>query len=193
MIAFIQGELVSSDLESVTIQVGGSDTVGGIGLRVVVPASVVQELGAVGSTVKLATRLLVRDDRLDLFGFTSEQQAALFDQVQTVNGVGPRLALAILSTFAPEQFATAIESEDLRQLTLVSGLGKRTASRLVLELRGKLAASPEATGAPDETADALAALGYSTAEIAHALARPEVQAATSVEARVGAALRQLGA
>ncbi len=192
MIAFIQGELVSSDLESVTIQVGGSDTVGGIGLRVVVPASVVHELGAVGSTVKLATRLLVRDDRLELFGFTSEQQAALFDQVQTVNGVGPRLALAILSTFAPEQFATAIESEDLRQLTLVSGLGKRTASRIVLELRGKLAASPETTGAPDETADALAALGYSTAEIAHALAQPEVQAAASVESRVGAALRHLG-
>ncbi len=187
MITFIQGELVSSDLDSVTIRVGG------IGLRVVTPTNVIQEVGAVGNTVKLATRLLVRDDRLDLFGFATEQQAALFDQVQTVSGVGPRLALAILSTFAPEQFATAIESEDLRQLTLVSGLGKRTASRVILELRGKLAASPEATGAPDESADALAALGYSTAEIAHALANPEVQAATSVEERVGAALRHMGA
>ena len=186
MIAFIQGELVSSDLDSVTIQVGG------VGLRVVVPTNVVQEIGAVGAPVRLATRLLVRDDRLELFGFASERQAALFDHVQTVSGVGPRLALAILSTFAPDQFATVLEQEDLRQLTLVSGLGKRTASRIILELRGKLAASDEATGAPDETADALAALGYSPAEIGRALTHPEVQAATSVEERVGAALRRLG-
>lgn len=193
MIAFIQGELVSTDLESVTIQVGGSERAGGIGLRVVVPTSVVQEIGAIGTTVRLATRLLVRDDKLELFGFATERQAALFDQVQTVSGVGPRLALAILSTFGPDQFANVLDSEDLRQLTLVSGLGKRTASRIILELRGKLAAADEATGAPDETVDALAALGYSAAEIGNVLAHPEVQAANTVEERVGAALRHLGA
>ena len=185
MITSIRGELVRTDVDSVTIRVGG------IGLRALVPSNVIQEIGAVGDDVALATRLLVRDDRLDLFGFATERQAALFDQVQTVGGVGPRLALAILSTFAPEQFAAVLENEDLAQLTRVTGLGKRTASRIILELRGKLA-PPETAGAPDETADALAALGYSAAEIARVLARPEIQAAASVEERVAAALRQLG-
>jgi Holliday junction DNA helicase RuvA len=186
MIAFIQGELHNSDLDSVTVRVGG------VGLRVVVPTNVIQDIGAVGETVTLATRLMVRDDRLELYGFSTGRQAALFDQVQTVSGVGPRLALAILSTFAPDQFATVLENEDLRQLTRVSGLGKRTASRLILELRGKLAPDPDAVSGPDETADALAALGYSAAEIAHVLALPDVKDAESVEERIAAALRQMG-
>ena len=186
MIAFIHGELADSTLDSVTVRVGG------IGLRVVVPSNVIHEIGAVGDSVTLATRLLVRDDRLELFGFSSEQQAALFDQVQTVSGVGPRLALAILSTFAPEQFASVLEAEDVRQLTRVSGLGKRTASRLILELRGKLAPSTDDAAAPDDTADALAALGYSAAEIARVLTHAEVKAASTVEERIAAALRRLG-
>ncbi len=190
MIAFIRGELASTDAESVTIRVGGRD--GGIGLRALVPTNIIQELGAVGDSVTLVTRLLVRDDRLELYGFDTERQAALFDQVQTVGGVGSRLALAILSTFTPDQFAAALENEDVAQLTRVSGLGKRTASRILLELRGKLAPPPDAAAASDDAADALAALGYSAAEVARALARPEVQAAASVEERVAAALRQLG-
>lgn len=186
MISSIHGELVGTDIDSVTVCVGG------IGLRVAVPGNVIQQIGAVGDTVTLATRLLVRDDRLELFGFADDYQALLFDQVQTVSGVGPRLALAILSVFTPEQFANVLENEDLGQLTRVSGLGKRTASRIVLELRGKLAPSPETVCVPDESAEALAALGYSPAEIANVLARPEVQAAASVEERIAAALRELG-
>ena len=192
MIAFIRGQLASTDAESVTIRVGGNDDGGGVGLRALVPSNVIQEIGAVGDSVTLVTRLLVRDDRLDLYGFATERQAALFDLVQTVGGVGPRLALAILSAFTPDQFAAALENEDVGQLTRVSGLGKRTASRILLELRGKLTPPPDAAAAPDETADALAALGYSAAEIARVLARPEVQAAASVEERVAAALRRLG-
>ena len=193
MIAFIRGQLVNTEADSVTIRVGGGrGEAGGVGLRALVPSNVIQEVGAVGDDVTLMTRLLVRDDRLDLYGFATERQAALFDQVQTVGGVGPRLALAILSAFSPEQFAAALENEDVGQLTRVSGLGKRTASRILLELRGKLAPPPDAATAPDETADALAALGYSAAEIARVLARPEVQAAASVEERVAAALRLLG-
>ena len=192
MIAFIRGEFVSADPESVTIRVGGFDGAGGVGLRALVPTNVIQEVGAVGDSVTLVTRLLVRDDRLDLYGFSTERQAALFDQVQTVGGVGPRLALAILSAFTPEQFAAALENEDVGQLTRVSGLGKRTASRILLELRGKLTPPPDAATAPDETAEALAALGYSTNEIARVLARPEVLATDSVEERVSAALRLLG-
>ncbi len=187
MIAFIHGELVRTEVDSVTVRVGG------FGLRMAVPSNIIQQIGAVGTAVTLETRLLVRDDRLELFGFADERQASLFDQVQTVGGVGPRLALAILSTFTPDQFAAALENEDLRQLTRVSGLGKRTASRVILELRGKLAPATEATGVSDDTADALAALGYSASEIAHVLARPEVQAAGSVEERIAAALRQIGA
>ena len=186
MIASIHGRLVRTDAESLWVRVGG------IGLRVAVPTNVVQQVGAVGDSVTLATRLLVRDDRLELFGFATEHQAALFDQVQTVGGVGPRLALAILSTFSPDQFAAVLENEDLQQLTRVSGLGKRTASRIVLELRGKLAPAQETAMASDDTADALNALGYSAAEIAHALAHPDVQAAGSVEERLAAALRRLG-
>lgn len=198
MIAFICGELAHTDAESVTIRVGGIDgaggfgVAGGVGLRALVPSNVIQELGAVGDRVTLVTRLLVRDDRLELYGFGTERQAALFDQVQTVAGVGSRLALAILSTFTPDQFAAALENEDVAQLTRVSGLGKRTASRILLELRGKLTPPPDAAAASDDAADALAALGYSAAEIARVLARPEIQAAASVEERVAAALRQLG-
>ncbi len=186
MITFVRGELVSTGVDAVTVRVGG------IGLRLAVPGTAIQHLGPVGETVTLATRLLIRDDRPDLYGFADERQAALFDQVQTVGGVGPRLALAILSTFTPDQFAGALENEDVRQLTRVSGLGKRTASRLILELRGKLAPAPEAEAAPDEAGDALAALGYSAAEIGRVLAHPEVQAAETVEERIAAALRHMG-
>lgn len=187
MITFIHGKFTDSDLHSVTVRVGG------ISLRVLVPTNVHHDIGAVGDLVTLATRLLVRDDRLELFGFSTEVQATLFDQLQSVSGVGPKLALAILSTFTPEQFSNILEAEDLRQLTRVNGLGKRTASRLILELSGKLAPTIDGGSEPDDTADALTALGYSAAEIARVLGHADVQAATTVEERIGAALRQLGA
>ena len=186
MITSIRGELVRTDVDSVTIRVGG------IGLRALVPSNVIQEIGAVGDDVALATRLLVRDDRLDLFGFATERQAALFDQVQTVGGVGPRLALAILSTFAPEQFAAVLENEDLAQLTRVTGLGKRTASRIILELKGKLNldfAGGPASAPSDDLVDALTALGYGDNEAREALSKSSAD--MSEEDRIRAALEYL--
>jgi Holliday junction DNA helicase RuvA len=185
MIAFVEGKLAATSADSVILQVGGF----GVTLRVA--SSTVSQLGPIGSHVKLATRLLVRDDHLELFGFPDDRTAMWFDQLQTVAGVGPRTALAVLSAFTPDQLQAVLENDDLAALTRVSGLGKKTASRIILELRGKLTAVGQPP-ARDETFDALAALGYSTMEIEQALRQREVQTGATLEERLTAALRYLG-
>ncbi len=139
MIAFIRGRVVSADLESLVLDVGG------VGLSVTVPIGAVSGL-AVGDEALIFTSLVVREDSWTLYGFTDPQQRADFETCQGVPGVGPKVALAIVATLTPRDLRRAIDRSDLAALTRVPGVGRKGAARLVVELGGRLA---PVVGAPD--------------------------------------------
>lgn len=167
--------------------------VGGITLRVSVPSSSVESLGAPGENVRLFTSMQVREDSMSLYGFDTADARETFEVLIGISGIGPRVALSILSLFTPEALAAAVDAGDLKAFTPVPGVGRRTASRIVLELKGKLEFEPsETAAAPDADAiDALTALGYSAAEAREALAAIPHADANSTEDRVRLALAQL--
>jgi Holliday junction DNA helicase RuvA len=196
MIARLSGRIAAIEADAVVVDVGG------VGYRVVVPASTLSGLGRAGDEVALHTRLQVRDDALVLFGTVDGPSIGLFDRLITVSGVGPRLALALLSTLDAQALASAIAAEDVGALVAAPGVGKKIAQRIVLELRPHLADAVLAGTAPlaagfgsaDEL-DAVAALtglGYTPAEARRALAASDLPAEADVGARVMAALRVLG-
>jgi Holliday junction DNA helicase RuvA len=169
--------------------------VGGVTVRVNLPMSTAERLGAVGAPVKLLTTLQVRDDSLTLFGFPDREARAAFEMLIGVNGVGPRVALSVLSALAPESLALAVESGDTDAFTSVPGVGKRTASRILLELRGKLDFDLTAAGAVHrddaDVVDALTALGYTALEARRALASLPSGEELPVEEKVRLSLGQL--
>ena len=191
--------MVSSLISSVRgrLEAAGADwadiAVGGITLRVSVPSSSVESLGDPGDNVRLFTSMQVREDSMNLYGFETVDARETFEVLIGINGIGPRVALSILSLFTPETLAAAVDAGDLKAFTPVPGVGRRTASRIVLELKGKLEFEPsDATAAPDADAiDALTALGYSAAEAREALAAIPRADANSTEDRVRLALAQL--
>lgn len=169
--------------------------VGGVGYQVFVSGRVLSDL-RLGETVRLVTHLVVREDSMTVYGFMASDQREMFRHLLGVTGVGPKLALAVLSAFEPEGLARAVASADVDALTSIQGVGKRGAQRMVLELKEKLAASAEAVPVPGskvaEVREALAGLGYSPAEAREALDR--IDAATSdqpVTELVRAALKEL--
>jgi Holliday junction DNA helicase RuvA len=180
---------------------------GGVGLELLVTADTVNELGPPGISVRLLTHLVVREDAWTLFGFASEEERALFRLLLGVQGVGPRVALAILSGLAPAKLRLAVGDGDVAALTAVPGVGKKTAQRMIVDLRdkvGKVGRADDAvpgaegateeggTAAPDDAVDALVALGYSRAQAREAVrvARGE-GAEVPVEDVVRDALRRL--
>jgi len=160
--------------------------VNGVGYKVSVPASVLETLPAPGQPLTLVTHLLVREDDLSLFGFPGEEELRVFELLLTVSGIGPKVALALLSALPAQELAKAAAAEDVRTLTRVPGVGAKTAQRLVLELKDKLAAvvfafnagifdttKPAPKVAPpasaiDDVVDALLNLGYNKPEAARA-------------------------
>jgi Holliday junction DNA helicase RuvA len=171
MITSIQGVLEARGPDWVQVVIGG------VGLHVSAPSSTVAALGPVGSIVKLHTQLQVREDSLVLYGFASVEERMAFLALQTVTGIGPRLALVALSVLTPLRLAQAVESNDVDTLSSVPGVGKKTASRIAMELKGKLdelaiaGSPPIVTPAADpDLAEALQALGYSQPEVRRALA-----------------------
>ena len=138
-----------------------------------VPPSFVENVGGVGERVNLFTSLQVKEDSLTLYGFPSSDGRLAFEALLGVNGVGPRLALSILSVLTPENLAFAVANEDTDIIKGVPGVGKRIAERIVMELQGKLqiemTAAP-ATRSDRELLDALTALGYSASEVMEAVA-----------------------
>ncbi|HUY99308.1 MAG TPA: Holliday junction branch migration protein RuvA [Thermomicrobiaceae bacterium] len=168
----------------------------GLTLRVLTSQTTVSDIGDVGQQVELVTHLRVREDDISLFGFAVPEELQLFEVLLTVSGVGPRVALNILSSGRPDDVHRAIASEDVAALSRVPGIGKKTASRIILELRGKL---PEATGGgmpalasiDAEVLEALQALGYSGAEARDALAHVERREGQSAEERIYATLQAL--
>jgi Holliday junction DNA helicase RuvA len=144
--------------------------VGGVGFKVFVPASVFDDLDGVGRGVFLNTYLMVREDALSLYGFSSEEQRALFELLLTVQGVGPRLALSVLSTLSLDVLRGAVAQEQAEVLDRVPGVGRKTAEKIVFALKDKMGARAGSAGlAPVSDVDievmaALTTLGYSIVE-----------------------------
>lgn len=170
--------------------------VGGVGLRVAAPASTLTQIGATGDTATLHTYLHVREDVLALYGFATEAERHFFEMLLSVNGVGPRHALGILSALAVDQIRDAIGRGNADLLTVVPGVGKRLASRIVLDLKDKVGARavPSANGVPavggdNEVIEALTEVfGYSLHQAAQAVSALGPEAPRDLEARIRAAL-----
>ena len=169
----------------------------GVIYRVNTSAATVEDVGGAGEEVRLHTHLVVREDQMTLYGFATEAELRLFETLIAVSGIGPKLACAVLGKVRPDALAAAIAQENVDLLATVPGVGKKTAARIVLELRGKLTpADVAAAGAPPAPADAevlaaLRALGYTAAAAHGAVARLPRDDGRSVEARVVAALQSL--
>jgi Holliday junction DNA helicase RuvA len=190
MIATLEGILEYRGSESVIIDVGG------IGFRVYVSSSTSNQLGAVKGRVSLYTHLHVREDSISLFGFASSEELTLFRSLISVTGIGAKLALTVLSALNPEQLVMAITSGDIDLLSQTPGIGRRIASRLVVELRGKLEKEWKEVALPlapenDDVIGALTGLGYSIAEATKAVSRLPDSDGLSLEEKVRMALRQL--
>jgi Holliday junction DNA helicase RuvA len=167
MIAFLDGDVVDKGVNSVVLDVGG------VGYELVVPTSVLAGLPSVGSRARVHTRMVVREDSMTLYGFASTDERELFDLLTGVTGVGPKVALAFLSSLTPDAFRRAVVAGDADALTVVPGVGKKVAQRVVLDLRDKLGgqgAEIIAIGPLADVREALIALGLSPVEASHAMA-----------------------
>lgn len=186
MIAAIQGILEAQGPDWAVVQVGG------FSIRLFVPSSTAQRFPAIGQSLRLLTYLYVREDALTLYGFATPDEQSLFEQLIGVSGVGPRLALAMLSAASAESLRAAIASEKIEGLTRIPGIGKKLAGRLILELRGKLIApSGETTPTPApadvDLIEALIGLGYTVTDAQAAL--KSVPADLDLEERLRRALQ----
>jgi len=192
MITGIHGTLETSKADAVIIRVGG------FSIRVAVPASTLHRLGEQGMEVSLYTHFHMREDGVALYGFLDEQDRNAFEQLIAVSGVGPKVALGLLSVMDAPTLYQALADEDVQRLGLAPGVGKRLAARLILELKGKLptlATTKGATGASSgnriqaEVLEALLGLGYSPSEAQAALAKIPQDQAMTLEQQVTFALR----
>lgn len=197
MIHYIKGELVHKGENEIVIENNG------IGYVVEVPLSVLPALPAKNEEVKIYTELYVREDILKLFGFLTKEDLDIFRMLITVSGIGPKGALAILSLMTPEQLRFAILSNDVDSISAAKGIGKKTASKLVIELQDKLKASFSTSGGSDtisfaentntskrsEALEALVGLGYSVSEASSSLKK--VSDENSLEDMIKLALRYL--
>ena len=169
-------------------------TVGGVTLQVFVPANAIAGLGVTGDTVSLHTLFRVRDELPTLYGFPDDASVRLFTLLTGVSGVGPRLGLALLSALDPGALQLAVASGDAAALAAAPGVGRRTANRIILELRGKVedieSEGVAVSGGNGEVLAALAALGYSAAEARAAVEGIPEGDGLSVEERIRLALQQ---
>ena len=171
MIGSLRGTIASKTPPQLTVDVGG------LGYELEAPMSTFFHLPAVGEEVRLLTHLVVREDAHMLYGFATEDERRLFRSLIKVSGVGPRIALALLSGISVSAFAQCVLNEDIGALTRVPGVGRKTAERLIVEMRDRLAAPQATPGAPvaaparaeGEAYGALVALGYRPAEAARLL------------------------
>jgi len=191
MIVALEGTLETRGIDSVVVKVGP------LSLLVSVPGSTLSRLGTIGDNVHLHTHLYVREDIIAMYGFASADELALFQNLISVSGIGPKAALAFLSTLNVEQLASAIVSGNVDLLTQVPGIGKKMAGRVVLELKGKLekgwagAITPALTPDDADVVAALTTLGYSLKEATQAVAGLPNAEELDLEEKVRLALRQL--
>jgi Holliday junction DNA helicase RuvA len=176
MIAFLRGRVLEKHPNRVIVDVGG------VGYDVAVPLSTFYTAGEAGVEICLRVHTHVREDQLALFGFATALELTVFERLIAISGIGPKLALAVLSGIEPRELIAALQRGDVTRLTRIPGVGKKTAERIVLELRDRLPKAMEAaaSGAPAPTADdtlrddlisALTNLGYHRPAIENALDR----------------------
>lgn len=169
MIASLSGTIQKIEPSSLIVAVGG------VGIRVYVPRTVLENTGGTGRAIQLATHLVVREDDLSLYGFSSEEDLQLFLMLLGVNGVGPRVALSVLGTLSPEILKNAVMREDTAVLQRVPGIGKKTAERIMFQLRDRLDLTSTSTAMPfvsdvdADVIDILTGLGFSIVEAQSAL------------------------
>lgn len=189
MIAGLRGLVAGKSEDALLVDCGG------VVYRVGTSTSTLSEVGMTGDPVEVLTHLIVREDQLALFGFATAEELSFFDVLIGVTGIGPRLACSVLSTFKPEALFGAIRQGDVDLLATVPGIGKKTAARIIVDLRGKL---PEGmVGTHERPGDldvieALRALGYTSVEIQQAMVRAVMDPGMTVEERIVATLQQMG-
>jgi holliday junction DNA helicase RuvA len=187
VIAFLDGEVAEKGAGRAVISVGG------VGYDVQVPSSTLAKLPPVGSRARLHTRMVVRDDATTLFGFATTDERELFDLLVTVTGVGPKVALSFLSVLAPDALSRAVRAGDLAALTLVPGVGKKVAQRVVLDLRDKLGGEVVVLEGPlADVREALVSLGLSPQEASEAMAALDGDTDRAVEDLLREALQHVG-
>lgn len=191
MIAMLTGRIVEKTAAAAVLDVGG------VGFRIMMSTGSLAALPVEGDSITVFTHLHVREDELSLFGFENEEERQLFEKLITVSGVGPKVALAALSSFAPAMLVEAIVREDVGLVSSIPGVGKKTAQRIILDLKDKLAVAAPAGAHGSVLADdaaqareALMAMGFSSAEIAVAL--NSYDGPGDAQALLKHALRRLG-
>lgn len=192
MIGFLEGKVAGRSSNTAWVNVNG------VGYVLACSATTLRALPEDGLPTKLWTHMYVREDQLSLFGFASQTEQRLFEALLGVNGVGPKVALQVCSAFAPEALRKALVTDDVGALSSVPGIGKKTAARIVLELKEKLDLPDlQVVGsAPDAVAEARSALenlGYTPAEVREALSELDVKQDTKTEELVRLALKALAA
>lgn len=199
MISTLAGTIAHVGLDHLVVETGG------VGLYVLTTPAIAAE-HRTGHIARLHTTMVVREESLTLYGFVDVDGKALFEQVQTVSGVGPRLAMAMLSVLSPSDVRRALSQGDVTTLTKVPGIGKKGAERLILELRDKMAVTtvgqdpaqsaitPNQDAVVEQVTSALIGLGWSTKQASDAVASvtKEAEAPTAVSAILRAALKELG-
>ena len=202
MISYIRGTLAEKNEDSAVVEAHG------VGYQIFVPVPVLSELPPLGESVKIYTYFSVREDGMNLFGFLSRQDLAMFKQLIGVNGIGPKSALGILSALRPDVLRMAVASGDAKTISRAPGVGPKTAQRIILDLKDKirpedvlaggleesLAVPEEISGvgqAGKEAVEALTALGYSAAEAAGAVKKVKITEEMTAEDVLKGALRHL--
>ena len=197
MIYNVRGKLTYTDTQFVVVECGG------VGFKCFTSLNTAKTVGKIGSEVNLFTYLSVREDAMDLFGFSTQTELDSFKLLITVSGVGPKAAIAVLSELSPDKLAIAIAAGDSKSITKANGVGKKTAERIVLELKDKMvnmssgeisSAAASAISAVEETASAeavaaLVALGFSQSDAAVAVGQMDKSLSADEMIRLG--LRQL--
>ena len=194
MIHRLRGALVEKDTEGIVLEVGG------VGYRTSASLTTLRALPSLGEECVIHTRMVVREDAMLLFGFATKEERSAFDALTAVSKVGPKLALAVLSSMSPPEIAEAVARGDVLKFASVPGLGRKSAERLVLELKGKDIAvfAPEPAVASNgggggpymEAREALTALGYSLEEAEGAL--NSIPPQETVEKYIKEALKRIG-
>nr|WP_330362301.1 Holliday junction branch migration protein RuvA [[Clostridium] methoxybenzovorans] len=199
VISFIKGPLVEIFEDTVVIESGN------MGFEIHVPLSVLEKLPGIGTETKLYTYFQVREDAMCLYGFLNRQDLQMFKQLISVNGIGPKGALGVLSALKPDDLRKAIVSGDAKAISKAPGVGAKTAQRIILDLKDKIDMAEVlppgfvepgngavlSGGVAGEAMEALAALGYSAAEAGRAVRQVEVTESMTVEDVLKASLKHL--
>lgn len=199
MITYIRGELVAVEEDKAIVDVNG------VGYGIFMPGTAMNYLPPIGEEVKLHTYMNVREDAMQLFGFLTRDDLKVFKLVIGVSGIGPKGGLSILSKLSPDELRFAVMANDAKAISAAPGIGKKTAEKLIIELKDKLSiedvldkgtddsavsvSAGAANGAQAEAIQALVALGYSNTEAVKAVKKVQIDETTSVEDILKAALR----